>query len=447
MKRAFLAAKQGKICFDIPSTWKVITLADFKDDPSTKDVSILTKRALRHPSNSAPLEQRIKPRDKVAVLVEDLTRASPKGAILRILLRALEHAGVEDHRVTVVMSLGTHRALTRKELKDTFGEDVVNRYTVVNHDCQADDLVPVAKLNTGTPIKLNRIVSDAAFRIGLGSIFPHPLNGFGGGGKILFPGVADSESILTHHLKHSVAGGSRLGRLDGNPFYEEVTGIAKRVGLDFIINSVLDHQDRLYDVVAGDLMAAHLLGVQKSRQILSIPFEKKSDVTIISSFPYSDGLQIMKSLAAASMVTKAGGAIVLFADGAGGIPQAYAEACEAFRNEHGGRVQDGLLDCFAANRPIVPAGAPELNMSLARALWTQEQFKVILVTEKIPEDRVEKLGFQMARDLRDAFGFIADSYTAPEVNVVPSGGMILPVVGRKDSIQYGSERYPKANSS
>jgi len=428
MKRAFLASRRGRIHFEIPPTWNLITLADFREGFSHRDAEKPTRRALLDPCGSAPLEQRVKPSDTVAVLVEDLTRASPKGVILKVLLRALERAGVSRPRVTLVMALGTHRPLSREELEAAFGPEIVHRYRVVNHDCRAHDLVPVARLSTGTTVRLNRVVHDADFRIGLGSIFPHPLNGFGGGGKILFPGVADSESILAHHLKHGLAEGSRLGRLEGNPFYEEITGIAGSVGLDFIINSVLDHRDGLHEVVAGDLMEAHRLGVQRSRQILTVPFQRKSHVTIISSFPYSDGLQIMKSLAAASLVTRKGGVIVLLADGTEGIPEAYAEACEAFRHEHGDRVGAGLLSCFAANRPILPGAPPELNMSLARALRTQDAFNVILVTNRIPEARVRQVGFQWAATLPEAFDGVDAVFLSPEVHIIPSGGVILPVL-------------------
>jgi len=405
-----------------------MTLADLREDPPLQDAETLTRRALLNPSRSAPLAQRINPSDKVAVLVEDSTRASPKGVILKLVLRELERAGVASQQVSVVIALGTHRPLSRKELEAAFGADIVHRYHVVNHDCRADDLVPVARLSTGTTVRLNPFVNDATFRIGLGSVFPHPLNGFGGGGKILFPGVADSGSILAHHLKHSLAEGTRLGRLEGNPFYEEITGIAKSVGLDFIVNSVLDHRDRLREVVAGDPMEAHRLGVQQSRRLLSVPFQKKSDVTVISSFPYSDGLQIMKSLAVATSVTRKGGIIALFADGTVGVPAAYAEACEAIRHEHGGGLESWVNDCFSANRTLFPGAPPEINMSLARALRTQERCKVILVNNRIPKTQVRKLGFQRARDLREAFESVQAAFSSPDVNVIPSGGMIIPLL-------------------
>ena len=84
--------------------------------------------------------------------------------------------------------------------------------------------------------------------------------------------------------------------------------------MNFIVNSVLDHNDILYEVVCGEPVAAHQAGIAISRRILSMPFKGKSDVTIISSFPYTEGTQIMKPMAPASEITRLGGTVILAAD-------------------------------------------------------------------------------------------------------------------------------------
>ena len=123
---------------------------------------------------------------------------------------------------------------------------MIDRYEFVNHDCHATDLMPVGRLKTGREVKINRKVHEATFRIGIGSIFPHPMNGFGGGGKILFPGVSDFDSIREHHLKYTFHEGTGLGKTKGNIFYEQVCAIARSAKLDYIINSVLDQKDQVY---------------------------------------------------------------------------------------------------------------------------------------------------------------------------------------------------------
>jgi nickel-dependent lactate racemase len=254
------------------------------------------------------------------------------------------------------------------------------------------------------------------------------MNGFGGGGKILFPGVSDFDSILEHHLKYSFRGGSALGKLQGNPFYEEVRSLATAGGLNFIINSVLDHNDKLYDLVCGDPVEAHLAGINISKRIISLKFQKKADVTVISSFPYKEGTQIMKPLAPASEITKEGGVIILVADCTVPLSNAYVEGCERFRLTHAGHLKEGVLELFDSNRRIMEDGAPEFNMSMAQALLAQHEFNVILVSDTVPRETAERLGFLFAEDLNHAFAMSANFLPDPEVHVVPSGGVILPVL-------------------
>jgi nickel-dependent lactate racemase len=428
MEDVFIRYRYKKIPFDLPHHWRLLTFAAFEDRQEEADVEALTKRVLKAPVRSAPLRDRISPSDTVAILIEDQTRSSPKKSILRALLEELDEARIPRENISVIVALGTHRELADEELEAVYGEDIVRGYCLVNHSCYAQDLVPVARLKTGTPVKINRRAYEATFKIGIGSIFPHPMNGFGGGGKILFPGVADFGSILEHHLKYSFRGGSELGKLQGNPFYEEVCAVAGAAGLDFIINSVLDHNDRLYDLVCGDPVEAHLAGITICKGIISRKFQKRADLTVISSFPYTEGPQIMKPLAPASMITKERGAVILVADCTVPLPDRYLEACERFRRKYAGNLREGVLGLFGDNRRIIEEGSPELNMSLAQALLAQHNLKVILVSEDIPRENAERLGFAFAEDLIQAFSMTETFFPSPEVHIVPSGGVILPVL-------------------
>ena len=185
-----------------PSHWNVLTYAAFEDAYEEKDVDALTRSALRDSTGSDLLKNRVTPSDKIAIIIEDLTRNSPKKLVLTALLKEFNDMEIPDRNISIVISLGTHRKLNKQELEKGYGEENVSHYEFINHDCRADDLVPVGNLKTGTEVKINPRVFEADFRIGIGSIFPHPMNGFGGGGKILFPGVADFDSIMSRvHLR------------------------------------------------------------------------------------------------------------------------------------------------------------------------------------------------------------------------------------------------------
>ncbi|MFH0781098.1 MAG: nickel-dependent lactate racemase [Pseudomonadota bacterium] len=428
LPNTFIRSLSGFLPFPLPDSWKLLTFADFPDSTSAVDANALAMHALQSPYGTPSLDILLAPHNSVCILIEDLTRTSPKNVILKVILNLLRQRGIPATNISIIIALGTHRPLSRLELAETFGEETVAEYTFVNHDCHAPDLKPIGCLASGTEVKINKLATEADFRIGIGSIFPHPLNGFGGGGKILFPGIADFDSIFEHHLRHSFQGHSVLGHLTGNEFHDEVNALALAGKLNFIVNSVLNHNDQLHQVVAGDPILAHRAGAAICRDITSRYFQAQADITIISAFPYSEGPQIMKPLAPATIITRSGGTIILYADCRSPLPESYFAACQNFRSQHGGNLRRAVLDHFADNRPIMAGAPPELNMSMAQAMLAQNDFDIILVTDDIPPGQVARLGFHHAENLQHGLLLAAEDHAKPTVNVVPAGGVILPVI-------------------
>jgi nickel-dependent lactate racemase len=428
LKNAYIIYGNRKLSFKIPPEWRLLTFAALSEQPPSRDIKDIVIKALKNPIQSASLKERLLPSDTVAIIIEDITRASPKKLILETLLEVLDQIFIPRQNIVIVIALGTHRALTPEELETTFGRNLLDHYEFINHNCHAPDLVPVGKLKTGREVKINRKVWEATFRIGIGSIFPHPMNGFGGGGKILFPGVADFDSILEHHFKYTFHEGTGLGKIKGNLFYDEVCAVARMAKLDFIINSILDQNDRVYDLVTGDPVNAHLAGIEKSKRIIARRFEKKSDVTLITSFPYTEGPQIVKPLVPAAMVTKDDAYIILAVDCTGNLPDAFVDSFEKFHSQYSDNLFGRVLDHFENNSLIMESGTIDFNMALGLTLATQDRFKIILVSGDISKEMSEKMGFMYARDLKDAFNMVSGINPHPEVHIIPSGGVILPIL-------------------
>ncbi|MFC1837933.1 nickel-dependent lactate racemase [Thermodesulfobacteriota bacterium] len=427
MKKYFIRYGHEKIFFDVPESWNVLTLASFEDNVPARDITELTRHALKNPVETMPLEKQLNSSSKVALLIEDNTRNSPKKYILRYFLTYLDSLSISPENISIIVALGTHKELSGDELERTYGEDLVKKYCFYNHDCLADDLVPVGKLESGTTVKINRLAYEADFRVGIGSIFPHPLNGFGGGGKIMFPGVANFEAILEHHLKYCFRN-IVLGSLKANPFYEVISSLAEKGKLDFIINSVLDHNDDLNSVVAGHPVHAHRAGADICKKIITRGFSQKADITIISAFPYTQALQLMKPLEAASIITSESGVIILAGECTTVFPGEYLDACSEFRKNNKGKLETSVFDCFENNRRIIEHGAPELNMSLAQVLLAIDKYRVILFSKEVPGSDVEKLGFVHAKTIEEAIEISNGYINKPSVHIVPSGGVIIPEI-------------------
>jgi nickel-dependent lactate racemase len=117
------------------------------------DIKKLADDALNNPIDKLPLENRLKPHHKIAILIEDNTRNSPKKVILRILLERLKNLSIPGSNISIIIALGTHSHLDSDEMVSTYGEEVVKNYSIVNHACLSHDLVPVGKLRSGTVVK------------------------------------------------------------------------------------------------------------------------------------------------------------------------------------------------------------------------------------------------------------------------------------------------------
>lgn len=120
MKKAYIFHGHQKVSFEIPSRWRILTTAQFDEYSSKKDVKELTKNALKNPVHAKTLKHALSPSDKVAIIVEDPTRASPKRLILETLREKLYVVPIPRPSISVIMALGTHRDLTAEELESTF---------------------------------------------------------------------------------------------------------------------------------------------------------------------------------------------------------------------------------------------------------------------------------------------------------------------------------------
>jgi nickel-dependent lactate racemase len=110
---------------------------------------------------------------------------------------------------------------------------------------------------------------------------------------------------------------------EGNPIWEEMRDIALRPGPSFLVNVALNEQRQITGIFAGDLLAAHKVGIEFVResamQKLPAPFDVV--VTTASGYPLDQNLyQGVKGIAAAARIVKPGGTIILAAECSDGLP-------------------------------------------------------------------------------------------------------------------------------
>jgi len=246
------------------------------------DVEGAIAEALAHPIGSPPLREMAKPGDTVCIAFTDITRASPDHLLVPALLKELEAAGVRDEDITLLCGIGMHRASTHEEKITKLGADVVARYRVIDNEPRNPEaLVDLGVTPGGVPVTAHRAAVEADLLIATGIVEPHQYAGYSGGRKTLAVGAA-GEGLIAH--THGPAfvdhPGTRLGRIEGNPFHEAVTEAARRAKLRFILNVVLDDDKRILKVAAGDTEAAFQELVAFAKSVYEVPIPHQYDVAI-----------------------------------------------------------------------------------------------------------------------------------------------------------------------
>lgn len=275
----------SSISIDFPSSWEVVSPWDGGPPPLSPDE---IRRKVSQPIGSEPLATLASGKQRVVIIVDDITRPTPAKTILPFVLEALRGAGVRNDSVTVIVGGGTHALPTEEEIRKKIGEELAARIRVLTHD-PGRDLVFLGKTARGTPVHLNRAAAESDLLIGVGCIYPHPAAGFSGGSKIVAPGVCGSETARNMH--DYLRAGER-GRIDGrNEFRCEIEEIARRAGLRFIVNVVLNQNREACGVFSGDREAAHREGVDFARAIYSVPPVEDPDVVIVDSYPFDTTFQ------------------------------------------------------------------------------------------------------------------------------------------------------------
>ncbi|WP_323190245.1 lactate racemase domain-containing protein [Halostella sp. PRR32] len=224
--------------------------------------------------HGAALAERVDHGDEVAVVVTDVTRATPDDVLLDVLLDQLRDGGVAREDVTVIVGLGLHRPMDETELRDALG---VHADLAENHDASA--AVEVGTVDD-CPVELNPAVVEADRVVSTGMVEPHQYAGFSGGAKTAVIGAGGEPLIrYTHGPELLSREGVRLGRAEGNPFRDAIDRAGDLAGLDFCLN-VTRGPTGILDAAAGDHRAVVRDLSASARDALSVPVDDSYDAVI-----------------------------------------------------------------------------------------------------------------------------------------------------------------------
>lgn len=379
------------------------------------DEAALLRDALAHPIGTLRLRDLAQAGQKVVVVTSDLTRPCPSRRLLPSVLEELAAVGVSERDVTIVMALGLHRSMTEAELEASVGPEVYRRVRVINHD--PADTVRLGVTSVGTPVEIFCPVVEADFRVCLGNLELHYFAGYSGGAKAVFPGCASKATVQANHamMVHPEAG---TGRLEGNPVRADIEEGVAMLGVDFILNVVVNGQHRIVGAVAGEVTDAHRVGCELVKQRGMVPIPKLADIVLVSAGGYPKDVnlyQAQKALDNAAYAVRPGGAIILVAECGEGMGN---QTFENWMRE--ARSPDELLDRIQQEFIVGGHKAAAIASVLKRA-------RVYLVS-RLSDELVRCCGLVPFKDLREAFKAAIDEMgQKANLIVMPQGGAVLPI--------------------
>ncbi len=302
---------------DFPPSWSVF-FCPMKGGERRKLTSKGMEKAFLQPFGSKPIRELAKGKKEIAVLFDDLSRPTPVFEILPLLLQELEKAGISDQQIRFIAALGAHGAHTANDFRKKLGQEVLDRFPVYNHH-PFNYCTYLGKTSRGTPVSINREVMACDLKIGIGSIVPHTFSGFGGGGKIVLPGVAHIDSIAYNHgtILRDHPDSVGVGRIEGNVPRLDMEEAAKMAGLDVKIDAILNLRGEITSLFVGDPIAEHREGMKLAKEVYATVPAHKMDVVIVNSYSKPSECAIAPFIGIPSL-KEDGGDLVIIANEPGG---------------------------------------------------------------------------------------------------------------------------------
>lgn len=418
IRRVRLAYGETGLDVDLPAAATTV-IAPRHREAATDPLETL-RSAMRQPVKGPTLRDILRPGQRVAISVCDITRPQPRPLMLQVISEVLDGV-IRPEDVVVLVATGTHRANTPAELESMLGADAVRRFRVVNHDGRdVGSLVGLGMVGD-VPVQLNREWVEADVRITTGFVEPHFFAGFSGGPKMVAPGLAGLESVLALHDARRI-GDPRAtwGVIEGNPVHDAIRAIARATGVSFALDVLLDDDQRITRAFSGELFAMHAAACEAARAEAMQPVSARYDLVITtnSGYPLDQNLyQAVKGMSAAAMVVRDGGTIICAAECRDGLPNhgSYRSMLAA---------GDSPADLLAMIEGATTTVPDQWQVQIQARIQARAQ--VLVHADGLSGDELRAAHFEPVEDISDAVAGLLWDRPGSTVCVLPQGPRTIP---------------------
>jgi len=305
--------KTKKEVLNFPSNWSVepCLMGGYNLSP-LRPLDI--KYSILNPIGTSNLKKMAKGKKNAVIIFDDISRPTRINKIAPFIIKELTEGGLEAKDISFICALGAHGAHGAQEFRKKLGNKIIGKYKVYNHNpfINCDHL---GKTSLGTDVEINRELMEADLKIGIGSMLPHPIVGFSGGGKVYFPGVASIESIKQNHhaiTKH-VSSEVVFWQEKNNIFKCDIDEAVSFMNIDFTINALVNGQGQIIALFSGNYKIYNDLAVKKAKKIYHTKQIEKKRVVILNAFLKSNEA-FSAILLGTINLRKKGGVIILITD-------------------------------------------------------------------------------------------------------------------------------------
>jgi len=264
----------------------------------------------------------------VAIVLADKTRLCGYPIFLPVLIKTLKEFGAKKDKITIYIAYGTHPRQTDNESFELYGETYKN-YRFVHHDCRENNtFTKLGKTMRGTPVYMRRDILASNLIITFGAISHHYFAGYGGGRKLIFPGLGRLDAIYKNHglfldKQNRVLSVSCLpGVLDGNPLAEDLAEYESFRPADLSIHGIIDSRGNVCDLFPGSGKDHFQKACRQHGKNCEIYSDESYDMVIGSCGGYPKDINFIqshKALHHASMFVKDKGNLIILAKCSDGI--------------------------------------------------------------------------------------------------------------------------------
>jgi nickel-dependent lactate racemase len=304
-----------------------ILWAESKDPPLTKEWEDIVLEALEAPIGAPRLRDHDLSGKRVAVITDDWGRPTPASRVLPAILAEVELAGARREDITVLTGSGVHLPMNEDDLIRKVGSQVYENYRCISHDAVEHEMVFRGQSSRGTPIWINKIAAEADMRIAVGRVGPHPTHGYEGGAKMITPAVSHWLTVLRNHSTN-FSPYAEYGSVVNNPSRLDVDEIGGIVGLEFIVNFVINRRGEPFAAFAGHRLQAHRSAISwGDRNVWGAEIGKRADIVIAAPGDRSRQTMAASALDMAILACRLGGTTILIhGEGSTAMPPSVVAA-------------------------------------------------------------------------------------------------------------------------